>query len=67
MKDIATVISCGAGGVTKIYKPQSPKKIVNTDPNYQPVKRFSFYKYPTEYIKYFESIDKMYSKIYEAL
>lgn len=67
MEDIATVISCGAGGVTKIYKPQSPKKIVNTDPNYQPVKRFSFYKYPTEYIKYFESIDKMYSKIYEAL
>ena len=57
MEDIATVISCGAGAVTKIYTPYDSSKLVNTKEDYQPINRFSSYKYPLEYIKNYDKIE----------
>ena len=44
MEEIQTIISCGAGGVTKI---------VGADGE---LKRIYNYKYPTEYVKDFDTI-----------
>ncbi|MBE6879093.1 MAG: coproporphyrinogen dehydrogenase HemZ [Ruminococcaceae bacterium] len=44
MEEIQTIISCGAGGVTKVVGPRGE------------LKRIYNYKYPTEYIKDFDRI-----------
>ena len=44
MEEIQTIISCGAGGVTKIVGPQGE------------LQRIYNYKYPAEYIKDFDTI-----------
>ena len=46
MEEIQTIISCGAGGVTKVVGPQGQ------------LKRIYNYKYPTEYVNNFETILK---------
>lgn len=44
MEEIQTIISCGAGGVTKVVGPQGE------------IKRIYNYKYPAEYVKDFDQI-----------
>ena len=44
MEEIQTIISCGAGGVTKVVGPKGELKRIYT------------YKYPTEYIRDFDTI-----------
>lgn len=44
MEEIQTIISCGAGGVTKVVGPKGE------------LKRIYNYKYPTEYVKDFDTI-----------
>ena len=54
MEEIQTIISCGAGGVTKVVGPNGE------------LKRIYNYKYPTEYVKDFDTILKRKDEVTEV-